>query len=116
MKFTDLSSQKQEILRAFIAGDTIQVYTPSTSWKDTDIGNFFYVLSNCHHDWLRVKKKEPLIEYLFTGINKNGVLFESYEGKSIEDVNKFFPCTRFIFYIKRTFIDGVFVHAEVVVE
>lgn len=115
MKFTDLSSQKQEILRAFIAGDTIQVYTPSTSWKDTDMGNFFYVLSNCHHDWLRVQTKELKVTYLYSGVGIHGNIYAG-EFESLGEIVFYYPKHTFHSYVKRTFHDGVFVHAEVVVE
>lgn len=115
MKFTDLSPAKQQVLKAFTEGETIQYYTPATGWKDTDMGTFFGAFEFCHPDWLRVKVKEPTVTCVYAGITGEGRIL-SFEHNSIEELNSYYSNSVIDTYIKRTFHDGKFIKAEIVQE
>ena len=110
MKFTDLSPAKQQLLKAFTEGETIQVYTLADGWTEEYCTGFLNLIDIANLSYIRVK---PKVTCSYTAINADGYLY-SNSFSSLEDVMEYYSNTKMHSFVKRTFHDGVFIKAEIV--
>lgn len=112
MKFKDFTAEQQQVLTAWMNGETMQYHEYSNNkWKDID--NMTVLQLAFEYEWdLRVKPKEPVVTYLYTGVDRFGCTEFGFEADDIEDINDYYELTEFVGYLKKTFSDGKFVKIE----
>ena len=112
MKFSDLPKDQQQVLTAWMNGETMQYKSVvSGEWRDVTAEE---EMAHCLFDReLRVKPKEPVVTYLYAAIYKSGNnSVGNYE--SIHSVIKASTPHSIDSFIVKTFHDGVFVKAEII--
>ena len=116
MKFTDLSPAKQQLLKAFTEGETIQVYTLADGWTEEYANGFLYLIDIANLSYIRVKPKEPVVKLECFAIYDCGyvsnIRYDSIQYSSDEVPNYHLVVS----WLVKTYIDDVFIKAEIVQE
>ncbi len=112
MKFNELSKEQQQVLTAWMNGETMQYKSVvSGEWRDVTAEE---EMAHCLFDReLRVKPKEPMVVYLYSCIsNSGGLVSPNYSSIPELLANNKYDYVHS--YIQKTYQDGVFVKAEVI--
>lgn len=112
MKFNELSKEQQQVLTAWMNGETMQYQsTVSGEWYDVTAEE---EMGQCLFDRkLRVKPKEPVVKHTFTPVFVDGVNSYLTYG-SIKDILATYYDAQIHSLIMKTYHDGVFIKAEVI--
>jgi hypothetical protein len=111
MKFSDLPKDQQQVLTAWMNGETMQYLSTDGNWYN--ITTLAALQTAISHRPLRVKPKEPVFTYLYSCIsNSGGLVSPNYS--SIPELLANNNGEWVHSYIQKTFHDGVFVKAEII--
>ena len=115
MKFTDLSTHKQELLKSYINGETIEYFSDVLqTWRLTT--STLETLEALDDKNLRVKPKEPVVKLECFAIYDCGyvsnIRYDSIQYSPDEVTNYHLVVS----WLVKRYIDDVFIKAEIVQE
>jgi hypothetical protein len=111
MKFSDLSKDQQQVLTAWMNGETMQYLSTDGNWYN--ITTLTALQTAISHRPVRVKPKEPVVEHTYSCISISvGLISPNYSSITELLANNKYDYVHS--YIQKTYHDGVFVKAEVI--